>query len=186
MDARRRASLASALVLIGLGAWFLWIELSPIARAFAHGRYTWPLPIVGIGLGLFVIGLITWTPGLAIPACIVGGIGGLLYWQNATGHWASWSYAWSLIPGFVGVGIILAGLMRGRPRMWMRCALGSRPTIANDAAAKIGSASPEAVRLCRENGIAVIPGGCANMFLKPDFGHACMRGMLRLAGALAT
>jgi hypothetical protein len=116
MDARRRASLASALVLIGLGAWFLWIELSPIARAFVHGRYTWPLPIVGIGLGLFVIGWITWTPGLAIPAWIVGGVGGLLYWQNTTGHWASWSYAWSLIPGFVGVGIILAGLMRGRPR----------------------------------------------------------------------
>jgi hypothetical protein len=116
MDARRRSGLAGALVLIGLGVWFLAVQLSPAVRAFAYGRYTWPLPIVGIGAGLFVIGLITWTPGLAIPACIVGGIGGLLYWQNVTGHWASWSYAWSLIPGFVGVGIILAGLMRGRPR----------------------------------------------------------------------
>lgn len=73
----------------------------------------------------------------------------------------------------------------GIKRVWMHCALGSRPTIAKDAAAKIGSASAEAVRVCRENGISVIPGGCANMFLKPDFGHTCMRGVLRVAGALA-
>jgi predicted CoA-binding protein len=73
----------------------------------------------------------------------------------------------------------------GIKRVWMHCALGSRPRIAKDAAAKIGSASPEAVLLCRANGIAVIPGGCANMFLEPDFGHACMRGLLRLTGSLA-
>ncbi|MBM4423533.1 MAG: CoA-binding protein [Chloroflexi bacterium] len=73
----------------------------------------------------------------------------------------------------------------GLQRVWMHCVLGSTPTVAKDAAAKIGSASPEAVRLCRENGIAVIPGGCVSMFLEPDFGHACMRGMLRMAGALA-
>jgi hypothetical protein len=54
---------------------------------------------------------------MAVPACIVAGIGGLLYWQNLTGNWDSWSYAWALIPGFVGVGIILAGLMgEGRLR----------------------------------------------------------------------
>ncbi|HPL28540.1 MAG TPA: hypothetical protein PLG21_10845, partial [Anaerolineae bacterium] len=50
--------------------------------------------------------------GMAVPACIVGGIGGLLYWQNATGRWGSWAYAWALIPGFAGVGLILAGLLR--------------------------------------------------------------------------
>jgi hypothetical protein len=33
------------------------------------------------------------------------------HWQNATGNWASWAYAWALIPGFVGVGMILAGLL---------------------------------------------------------------------------
>jgi predicted CoA-binding protein len=73
----------------------------------------------------------------------------------------------------------------GIPRVWMHCALGSSPTIAKEGAAKVGSASAEAVRLCRENGIAVIPGACANMFLKPDFGHACMREFLRLTGALS-
>jgi len=38
------------------------------------------------------------------------------------------------------------------------------------------------VQMCRENGIAVIPGACPNQFLKPDFGHALMRVMMRSIG----
>ena len=53
---------------------------------------------------------------MAVPACIVGGIGGLLYWQNATGNWESWAYAWALIPGFVGVGVVLSRLLGGGGR----------------------------------------------------------------------
>jgi hypothetical protein len=45
---------------------------------------------------------------------IMCGIGGLLYWQNATGNWDSWAYAWTLIPGFVGVGVFLAELLEGK------------------------------------------------------------------------
>jgi hypothetical protein len=44
------------------------------------------------------------------------------------------------------------------------------------------SVSPEAVRLCRESGIAVIPGGCPNQHVQPDFGHAVMRGLFRTLG----
>lgn len=48
-----------------------------------------------------------------------------------------------------------------------------------------GSVSQEAVDLCRENGIRVIPGGCPMMFLAPvDFGHRCMRWFLGLTGKL--
>ncbi len=73
----------------------------------------------------------------------------------------------------------------GVPRVWMHCALGARPWFARDLAARIGSVSPEAVRLCRENGIAVIPGGCPRMFCSPpDTAHRCIRGLLRLAGSL--
>jgi hypothetical protein len=46
------------------------------------------------------------------------------------------------------------------------------------------SVSPAAVQLCRENGIAVIPGSCPNQFLKPDFGHALMRVIWRTLGFL--
>jgi peptidoglycan/LPS O-acetylase OafA/YrhL len=66
------------------------------------------------------MGLLTGTPSMAIPACIVGGIGGILYWQNQTGDWLSWTYAWALIPGFVGVGMILAAILGegGWPQVW--------------------------------------------------------------------
>lgn len=116
MDTGRRTSLSFALILVALGAWFLAVELSPAVREFAYGRATWPWNVVGAGGLMLLAGLLTWTPGWAIPACIVGGIGGLLYWQNATGQWGSWAWAWTLIPGFVGIGLILAGLLRGRLR----------------------------------------------------------------------
>src|SRR3990172_3250669 len=111
---RTRSSLASAFVLIAIGAWFLSVELFPQVKTFAYGRETWPLPIIGIGVLLVSIGLITWVPGLFIPAAIVSGIGGLLYWQNATGNWESWAYAWALIPGFFGIGVGLMGLLEGK------------------------------------------------------------------------
>ena len=46
-----------------------------------------------------------------IPASIITGIGSVLYYQNATGDWASWSYLWTLIPGFVAFGLLLFGLL---------------------------------------------------------------------------
>jgi hypothetical protein len=67
--------------------------------------------VVIAGGVVLLIGLLVGAPGMAVPACIVAGIGGILYYQNATGDWGSWAYVWSLIPGFVGVGTILAGLL---------------------------------------------------------------------------
>jgi hypothetical protein len=107
---RNRGNFATAIMLIGIGAWFLSIELFPSLKAFAYGAQTWPLMIIGIGAFLALIGLLTWLPGFFIPACIVGGVGGLLYYQNTTGNWESWAYAWALIPFFNGVGILLTGL----------------------------------------------------------------------------
>ncbi len=107
---KTRANIAWALVLILVGAWFLAVELTPVLKTFAYGAATWPIPIVGFGALLALLALITWVPGLWVPACIVGGIGGLLYYQNSTGNWGSWAYAWGLIPCFVGVGILLAGI----------------------------------------------------------------------------
>lgn len=72
----------------------------------------------------------------------------------------------------------------GVPRVWMHSMLGTRPRLMKSVAASITSVSPEAVRLCRENGITVIPGSCPMQFLG-DFGHTCMRGVLRATGALA-
>jgi hypothetical protein len=64
-----------------------------------------------VGALLLVLGLILGAPGLAVPAAIVAGIGGILYYQDLTGDWDSWAYMWTLIPGFVGVGVLLQGLL---------------------------------------------------------------------------
>lgn len=114
---RRRSNLASGLVLILLGLLFLSYQLMPGWWVWLNVEMTWPLIVVGVGAFLLLLGLVAGEPGMAIPACIVGGIGGLLYWQNSTGNWASWAYAWTLIPGFVGLGIILASLL-GEGRLW--------------------------------------------------------------------
>ncbi|MFA5838224.1 MAG: CoA-binding protein [Bellilinea sp.] len=66
----------------------------------------------------------------------------------------------------------------GVQHVWMHCLMGTKPGMG----AQMTSVSPEAVRLCRENGVKVIPGGCPNQFLKPDFGHGMMRVMNRAFG----
>lgn len=66
----------------------------------------------------------------------------------------------------------------GVKHVWMHCMMGTRPGLA----AGMTSVSAEAVRMCQENGIEIIPGSCPNQFLKPDFGHQLMRGMWRLFG----
>jgi predicted CoA-binding protein len=66
----------------------------------------------------------------------------------------------------------------GVKHVWMHCMMGTKAGLATS----MSSVSPEAVKLCRENGIAVIPGSCPNQFLKPDIGHAMMRGMWRMFG----
>jgi len=66
----------------------------------------------------------------------------------------------------------------GVKHIWMHCMMGTRPGLA----AGMTSVSQDAVRLCHENGIAVIPGACPNQYLKPDLGHALMRMMFRTFG----
>jgi len=55
--------------------------------------------------------LILGAPGMAVPAAIVAGLGGIFYYQEMANDYQSWSYMWTLIPGFVGVGSVLAGLL---------------------------------------------------------------------------
>jgi predicted CoA-binding protein len=66
----------------------------------------------------------------------------------------------------------------GVKHVWMHCMLGTKPGLG----AGMTSVSAEAVKLCKENGINVIPGACPNQFLKADFGHGMMRGLWGLLG----
>ena len=61
----------------------------------------------------------------------------------------------------------------GVPRVWLHRGIGA------------GSMSEKAVASCREHGIAVIPGGCPNMFgATSDPGHRCMCAVLKLTGKI--
>ncbi len=107
MDRARRSGIAVGAVLIIIGAWLLLVQFIPALR----GWFSWPTIIVGVGLLLFVLGMFLGEYEMAIPGCIVGGVGGILSWQNATGNWESWSFIWALNPGFAGIGTVIAGLL---------------------------------------------------------------------------
>ncbi len=68
----------------------------------------------------------------------------------------------------------------GIGHVWMHCMLGTKPGLV----AGMTSVSQDAVALCRENGIEVIPGSCPNQFLNPDFPHRMIRGVSRMLGFL--
>jgi predicted CoA-binding protein len=63
----------------------------------------------------------------------------------------------------------------GVHRVWMHQSLGKSST----------SVSPEAVEYCRQHEISVIAGACPMMYGSgADFGHTCMRWILKLTGGL--
>ena len=111
MNRQGRSQLALGVILILLGAWFLLDKSVPAFHAIFEKYTVWPMNMFLIGAGIFIVGLVLGQPGMAVPAAIVAGIGGIFYYQEATNNYDSWSYMWALIPGFVGVGSILAGLL---------------------------------------------------------------------------
>lgn len=96
-------------ILIGLGIIFLLGEIID----FRLGSYLWPFFIIVPGLAFFyfmVQGGKNTAP-LAIPGSIITATGLLLFYQNITHHWESWSYAWALIvPTSLGIGFYITGI----------------------------------------------------------------------------
>ena len=124
MNRQGRTQLVLGVLLVLLGAWFLADRSLPAFHELM-ARYTeWPFSLVLIGAGLFLLGLILGAPGMAIPAAIVAGIGGLFYYFENIGSYTDW-FMWMLIPGFVGVGSIVAGLLGDNTRRNLRSGLNS-------------------------------------------------------------
>lgn len=121
MNAARRSTLAGGIVLILLGILFLTAQLFPDMWSWI-GPDNWPLIVIGVGALLLIIGAVAGAPEMAVPAFIVAAVGGLLYWQIATGNWASWAYAWPLIPAAAGLGAIVTGLWK---RQWSKVRSGA-------------------------------------------------------------
>ena len=107
---QNRSNLLLGFLLILVGGWMIVTNQVPAVREWLDDNFIWPMWTIGAGLLIFLIGLITGAPGMAIPAAIVAGVGGILYYQEVNSDYTSW-YLWLLIPAFVGVGTILAGLL---------------------------------------------------------------------------
>jgi hypothetical protein len=111
MSRQNRTQLALGILLVLAGLLYILAPRFPALQAWTRIQFQWPFYVVGAGVLILVIGLLTGAPSMAIPASIVAGIGGILYYQNMTSDWESWSFLWTLIPGFVGTGTIITALL---------------------------------------------------------------------------
>jgi len=98
-----------------LGALLIALGLIFLADQYWNldlGRYGWPIYVIGLGLAGVLLGLTQRNgSGLTIFGSMATILGLILFYQNLTDHWDSWSYAWTLIaPGGSGVGMVMYGV----------------------------------------------------------------------------
>ena len=102
----------AALIVFGLLA-----LAGQLFRGFNFWGVIWPFFIIGVGV-LFFVGMYTGgksAAGLAIPGSIFTFVGLMLFLQNLSGHWESWSYGWTVILMAVGLGIYIMGRYTENP-----------------------------------------------------------------------
>lgn len=104
-----RGSLYIALLLITMGALFLAFQLVPGLTVGA----AWPVIFLFIAGGFFLPAVLwpaqrSGLAGLYIPGAIMLTLGVIFLYNVITRDWASWAYAWLLIPGGVGLGLWMA------------------------------------------------------------------------------
>ena len=105
---------------IGLGVALLLIGVVLfVGQLFDVGLedFGWPAIVIGIGLVILVLGLVVnREQGMVIGGTVVTTVGLVLLYQNNTGHWESWAYAWALVgPAASGLGLLLWGIRTGDP-----------------------------------------------------------------------
>ena len=105
---RNVGSLIGGALLVGIGVLAL---LGQLFRGFDVWGTLWPFMIIGIG-SLFFVGMLLGGKSaapLAIPGSIITVNGFILFFQNLTGYWESWSYGWTVVLISVGLGIFIMG-----------------------------------------------------------------------------
>jgi hypothetical protein len=72
----------------------------------------WPFWVIAVGVAILLAGLlVTREQGMVIGGTVVTTVGLVLFYQNTTGHWESWAYAWALVgPAASGLGLAVWGL----------------------------------------------------------------------------
>ena len=114
MDNVNRGTVVLGAFLVAIGAIFLVLNLIPgvdmgktwpvifffLATAFYLPAFLWQGARRGLG-------------GLFIPGSIMLVLGLIFVYDVLTGDWASWAYAWLLIPAGVGLGLTLGSAVGG-------------------------------------------------------------------------
>lgn len=111
MIRRNRIQLALGLLLILLGLGYFADRQFPAVHMVIASFSVWPAILVAIGLLILFVGLLMGVPGMAVPATIIAGIGGIFLYQQRIEDYGSWVYLWTFIPGFIGIGSGIAGLL---------------------------------------------------------------------------
>ena len=105
---------AVGIILVIVGA----ILLAGQLLDFGFDDLGWPMIIVGVGVALMLIGLfVANESGVVVGGTVVTTVGLVLLYQNETGRWESWAYAWALVgPAASGLGLALWGIRSGDGR----------------------------------------------------------------------
>ena len=75
----------------------------------------WPFWVIAVGVAILLVGLVVAREqGMVIGGTVVTTVGLVLLYQNNTGRWESWAYAWALVgPAASGLGLVLWGARSG-------------------------------------------------------------------------
>ncbi len=112
---QNRTALVMGIVMIILGVLFL---VGQSLDVFQFDEL-WPMIIIGIGIAFF-IGMVLGgksTGGLAIPGSIISMVGLILLFQEITGWYETWAYAWALIIVAVGLGQVIFSYWSDQPNI---------------------------------------------------------------------
>lgn len=108
---KNRSQLGIGIILVLAGAWLLISKQAPDLAYLRELTTSYPNNIISIGAAFLLVGLAVGAPGMAVPAVIIAGIGGILYYQIHFDSYESWKFMWTLIPGFAGLGELLHGAL---------------------------------------------------------------------------
>ena len=101
------SSTALGIVLVVVGIFAFIVVMAGIDLT----QYGWPLFVIIPGVTLLIVGFFGVGSVATVPGGIVTMLGVVLAYQNSTGDWPSWAFAWALVVPFgVGLGMYLQAL----------------------------------------------------------------------------
>ncbi len=112
MDSANRGTIVVGVFLVAVGLIYLVLNFIPGVSA----GNTWPIIFFILAAGFYVPAFL-WKSaqrglaGLFIPGSIFLALGLIFAYDVITQDWASWAYAWLLIPAGVGLGLWLGSIV---------------------------------------------------------------------------